>query len=132
MTPEEKQLLLKDLCARLPYEVKILFRSKKGDIASTIIKIDTENRILYHIPEGQSLVYMSFIEFDDIKPYLRSINSMTEKEKEEWIHLRTEVEKYTIGYDAVVDFYNEHHFDYRGLILMGLALEAPEGMYKNV
>ena len=57
------------------------------------------------------------------------MSSMTEEEQKEWIHLRTEVEKYTVGYDAVVDFYNSHHLDYRGLIYDGLALEAEEGMY---
>lgn len=31
----------------------------------------------------------------------------------------------------VIDWLLAHHFDYRGLIPMGLALEATEGMYKQ-
>ena len=43
MTQEEKHLLLKDLCARLPYGIKCAFYSSHGVIPSTIIKIDVEN-----------------------------------------------------------------------------------------
>ena len=61
---------------------------------------------------------------DNCKPYLRPMSSMTEKEENEYINT------FLAMWDAV-DWLNEHHFDYRGLIPMGLALEAPEGMYKS-
>ena len=82
MTTEEKQLLLIDLCARLPYGVKCSFISSKGDIPSTITKIDVENETVSHKPDGQTVVYFHFIESGYIKPYLRPMSSMTEEEKE--------------------------------------------------
>ena len=62
---------------------------------------------------------------DEFKPYLRQLGSMTDEELYEWTHtwiMDTTAEKY--------DWLNAHHFDYRGLIEKGLALQAPEGMYK--
>ena len=64
-----------------------------------------------------------------VKPYLRPMSSMTAKEKKEWVRLRVDVDKYIVGYEVVVDFYNRNRFDYRGLIVDGLAMEAPDGMY---
>ena len=61
----------------------------------------------------------------DIKPYLRPMSSMTE---DEGVELDNTVIMGNYGDDA--DWLNAHHFDYRGLIKKGLALEAPEGMYK--
>ena len=108
MTQEEKQLLLKDLCARLPYSLQIhiitVFQSVEFD--GTLRCHDLEAFTSYRI---------------EIKPYLRPMSSMTEEEKEE--------EENTVMM-FLQDFYNAHHIDYRGLIPMGLALEAPEGMYK--
>ena len=150
MTQNEKELLLKDLCARLPYGVKCSFISSKGNIPSTIVKVDIENETVSHKPDGQSNVYFHWIESGYIKPYLRPLSSMTEEEKKE---LKAATcpegtgyfnEQYLIcpmshfgeyiGYDFmsnILNWLNAHHFDYRGLIGMGLALEAPEGMYKT-
>ena len=128
MTQEEKQLLLIDLCARLPYELKCVFHSKNGDIPSTIVTIDIENEMVSNKPDGQSLVYVHSI--DTIKPYLRPMSSMTEEERiyfqrDSWF----DAEQILSHSILLVDWLNEHHFDYRGLIPKGLALEAPEGMY---
>lgn len=108
MKEQDKQLLLKDLCTRLPYGVKV--KSSRRQIVVTLsLDIMTD----FHL--GCT-----------VKPYLRSMSSMTEEEKEELRTLKwTKLEHYT------VDWLNEHHFDYRGLIEKGLALEAPEGMYKT-
>jgi hypothetical protein len=75
-----------------------------------------------------------------IKPYLRSMSSMTEDEKKEY--RKTQITKWIKSVDCTnggyyvhrdtlktFDWLNKHHFDYRGLIEKGLALEAPEGMY---
>lgn len=115
MTQEEKKLLLADLCARLPYGAFVQFEVD-GHKAIKPLTVDFFSSTWYHT------------EF--IKPYLRPLSSMTEEEKKEWVQLRVAVDKYIDGYHVVVDFYNKHHFDYRGLIEDGLALEAPEGMYK--
>ncbi|MBO4718997.1 MAG: hypothetical protein J5658_03885 [Prevotella sp.] len=132
MTQEEKQLLLKDLCARLPYGVKCVFHSNRGEVASTIVKIDIDNETVSHRPDGQSLIYFHFIVSGEIKPYLRPISSMTEEEKEDFGVPFTSEGLVTLA-DTVecIDWLNKHHFDYRGLIEKGLALEAPEGIYKT-
>lgn len=132
MTKEEKQLLLKDLCARLPYEVKALTPWKKdGPGLVTLIDI-TSNR--------QVRVFEDWYDIEEVKPYLRPMSSMTEEEKEnlQSLHNIISDENYGDGYspsawDAITeweDYCNSKHLDYRGLIEKGLALEAPEGMYK--
>lgn len=152
MELEGKKLLLKDLCARLPYGIKCRFISSKGDIPSTIVKIDVENEAVSHKPEGQSLIYFHFVESGNIKPYLRPISSMSDKEidklfdilhidkdgnDEDWIKINDVVGikfffssgKWIENVAEAYDYLNSIHIDYRGLVPMGLALEAPEGMY---
>ena len=131
MTQEEKELLLKDLCARLPYHTIV----STGEEDLELVKVDILNGLVYVFSE-------SFLEFDafEIKPYLRPMSSMTEEEKKEFNSLINGVEErcinaygkggYTLAFTEVNDWLNANHFDYRGLIPMGLALEAPEGMYK--
>lgn len=102
MTNEEKKLLLIDLCARLPYGVIV---SKK--------------------PINESFTWKELQDFQYgkiYKPYLRSIHKLTKKELEELEFLTD---------SDYVDYCNEHHIDYRNLIPKGLALEAPEDIYKN-
>jgi len=132
MTQEEKQLLFKDLCSRLPYGVKCKIRYTFNNETTFGEDVEAEeDDVLVKIdPQIQSAFfdwYGDFISIENFKPYLRPMSSMTKAEKEEY-------EKMTAwgSFDwEMVDFYNEHHFDYRGLIPMGLALEAPEGMYKQ-
>ena len=123
MTPEEKILLTKDVFSRVLCGVKV----KYGD------GIYTLGYNLY-LNEGdiafESYPMKYFADsIERIKPYLRPMSSMTEEEKEDYSAF--------FNYDGVeypseyVDWLNAHHFDYRGLIPMGLALEAPEGMYKT-
>jgi ligand-binding SRPBCC domain-containing protein len=127
MTQEDKQLLLVDLCARLPYGVKVQHQHQDYlDEIQTIERITRE----YGIIETESV--LGFV--DDFKPYLRPMSSMTEAEKEEY---RNECNKVLSmpfkinGPYPIVDWLNAHHFDHRGLIEKGLAIEAPEGMYKT-
>lgn len=115
MTREEKQLLFKDICARLPYFPMVHWRN--ADVILTPVMLG---------------LYFN----EECKPYLRSMSSMTKKENKEFIKLcysyyEPKVDgvvdlPYGTGYDWLL----EHHFDFRGLIEKGLALEAPEGMYK--
>lgn len=114
MTQEDKELLLKDLCARLPYKVQI--ERTYVDYPTCLHEDDIVSWKLDEI---------------SIKPYLRPISSMTGKEETEW-HELTLGQRW-ITFDNVercVDWLNSHHVDYRGLIEKGLALEAPKGMYK--
>ena len=117
MTQEDKQLLLKDLCARLPYGVMVNYGGYEGcDYKLTLTT-------LQDFPT------------EDLKPYLRPMSSMTDEEQKEY-HKTFRAEVYGRGYVYVesirsFDWLDKHNFDYRGLISLGLALEAPEGMYNN-
>ena len=117
MTQEQQSLLLKDLCARLPYGITI-YRITDTSIHRFQYSDITENI-------DQFSHFLEYSEIDNIRPYLRSMSSMTENEKREYFDV-TQVSNHC----AAIDWLNAHHFDYRGLIPMGLALEAPEGMYK--
>ena len=124
MTQEEKQLLLKDLCARLPYGVYVDAYSWQKDTPKLLVEC---------VPEyvGEEIVVKGLAgrhSIKEIKPYLRSMSSMTEEEKGEYFN-SYDWEYFEEG--TPFDWLNEHHFDYRGLIEKGLALEAPEGMYKQ-
>ena len=138
MTTEEKNLLLKDLCARLTYGVKVCYRLSDKD------KPITETL------SGHMLDYFNENSIIEVKPYLRPMSSMTIKELNECVVLSGLSELQKVDYttneeqkrlehsinvflcDAKqIDWLNAHHFDYRGLIPMGLAQEAPEGMYNN-
>jgi hypothetical protein len=118
MTQEEKDLLLKDLCARLPYYTELY--SNVADGNWTIL---TPVIISNLINSDKDLV---------IKPYLRPMSSMTEEERNDfYCNLRPKYDgKPWESMGADVDWLNAHQFDYRGLIEKGLALEAKEGMYK--
>ena len=112
MANEEKQLLIKALCGYLPYGV-IMFSSSK-EKTYTLTPITLNNLII------------SENEYIEDRPYLRPMSSMTEEELEEYENVRDDY------YDDLktYDWLNAHHFDYRGLIEKGLALEAPKDMYK--
>lgn len=137
MTQEEKQLLLIGLCARLPYGVMIEITSDGGMVeASYDMRLDAG--LLADLLHSE----------DNFKPYLRSMSSMTEGEYKEFCKISGLFKKEDGNYFSnhlsewgnsiitervmvrTIDWLNTHHFDYRGLITMGLALEAPEGMYK--
>ena len=117
MTQEEKQLLLKDLCGRLPYGLKV---SLHNEIHTLLGYYDDYIMLTANVPTGQQTNIVN------IKPYLRPLSSMTEEEKTELFQLMgngTDIQR--------IDFYLSHHFDFRCLIPMGIALEAPEDMYKS-
>ena len=146
MTQESKNLLLKDLCARLPYGVKctwfiecILTRNRVdyiGELIDICKVIRTDgyaywNCYFYNSEDEDDYEY-SEIPIEIVKPYLRPMSSMTEEEKLLFYQNTLRFNEKT-GYSEYtyksIDFLNAHHFDYRGLISKGLALEAKEGMY---
>ena len=125
MAHEEKDLLLKDLSARLPYGV-IGEYSWKGRVPYT--RELTGNLYDELNSSWNSTEDSKFI------PYLRPMSSMTEEEEIEYDATFATIKLADGHYDSTMtyksfDFLNEHHFDYRGLIEKGLALEAPNGMY---
>ena len=120
MTQEEKQLLLKDLCARLPYRVKCRFETTVDTYKTIEFSREGTNGFLVDFDE----IYCYWFNEGFIIPYLRPMNSMTDEERKEYYTLEHACYKQT-------DWLNAHHFDYRDLIEKGLALEAKDGMYKN-
>jgi hypothetical protein len=123
MTQENKELLFKDLCARLPYGVVLqltLWEEKTTDCRLT--GIDEDGNLTADVPADCAF------SIEGIKPYLRPMSSMTEEEKlmYEGLMIGTDNVSYMLD---VIDWLNAHHFDYRGLIEKGLALEAPKDMY---
>ena len=136
MTTEEKQLLLKDLCGRLPYGVIQVFEDNEYPPCA-IIGYDGEDFI---DEEGWTH------RLGEFKPYLRPMSSMTEEERDElytamdWygeidengnVYTKGQEKVYRETFYEYTDWLISHHFDFHGLIEKGLALEAPEGMYKE-
>lgn len=165
MTQKGKDLLLKDLCARLPYRVKgrvyaecsngeydmngdMIFFDSPFDVTLDDINISTEELHVIAIGNEDTIAFIedqqtwgSPYTIDGFKPYLRPMSSMTEEELKEFISFTgqsmhrftceaTNTEHWYNTYEEE-DWLNSHHFDFRGLIPMGLALEATEGMYNT-
>jgi hypothetical protein len=132
MTQEEKELLLKDLCARLPYGVILDIDTTDWKAPQGHIKVKIEGvGILY---SDLSLTVNGSYYGNKYKPYLRSMASMTEEEYKEYMSIDNRAYSCPIDYAHIpaqerIDWLNAHHFDFRGLIERNLALEAPEGMY---
>ena len=111
MTQEEKDLLLKDLCARLPYGVKYNYDGYIG-CDYTMNQVDCNT------------VDCTFL-IESIKPYLFPLSSMTEEQKKEWQPLMISG-PYGILYHTIYsfDYLYKNHIDFRGLIKKELALDA--------
>ena len=135
MEQEEKELLIKDLCARLPYNVQIHVSYEDGfKYDKTLTYEDVKN--YSQLPACSTTI---------VKPYLRPLSSMTDEEEAEIANIIEEVYDFTFRTEellemipmqktfpmASVDWFYENDFDIRGLIEKGLALEAPQRMYKN-
>ena len=120
MKQEDKELLLKDLCTRVPYGVKVLYNNEVFSIEYISpmyeeVKLDT--------PDNWTVVV------SDIKPYLFPISSMTDEEQRTLDSICNDVEMVSRlsglkMFDKAFDWLNENHFDYRGLIEKGLAIDA--------
>ena len=117
MTQEDKELLLKDLCARLPYGVKIN-ENTQGDF--TVIGLTMERVFTTCETEG---CHNDF-PVECVKPYLLPLSSMTEEQEKEYNNLNC----YELGCfphsEEALDYLTKNHFDYRYLIEKGLALDA--------
>lgn len=115
MTQEEKNLLLKDLCARLPFGVKVLYDNQVKEL-QYIEAVYNEVKLLDY-----TMNYTVSIE--EIKPYLFPLSSMTEEQNLEY--LRTcRGSNADVPTLASFEWLNKNHFDYRGLIPMRLAKDA--------
>ena len=141
MSNEERNLLITDLTARLNYGVICLiervddFGPIQRDEKLTGFSSDDRGEFYFEVGGGLAI---SFAE--KIMPYLRPMTSMTIDEKMEWFQM-TQKHSNMSGFNELLemadftseslDWLNKHHFDYRGLIEKGLALEATKDMYKT-
>ena len=120
---EDKDLLLKDLCLRLPYRVKVQI---KNEIVVLDSICDDDGYYFNFIGDNREGVNI-----EEIKPYLFPLSSMTEEQRREFdqiIELELKAINNEIDRTQVtmfeVDFYNRHHLDWRGLIPKCLAIDA--------
>ena len=150
MTQADKKLLLKDLCARLPYGVKVKvlnedilrydYYSEEGGFIKGIENINDGLFVIECRKDGYVLSY------DEFKPYLLPLSSITEMLEElntigffkycdtiaNVSHLESKngisEEIYTYidieSISGLMNFFHSHHIDYRGLIKKGLAIDA--------
>ena len=131
MTQEDKQLLLADICARISYGVKaqvIGWDEEKGEVEVPlrIYSINTDGYVYFETNDYD----VNYLAIDACLLYLRPMSSMTEEERNEFQNQCNEMLFGCIFTPDRFDWLNKNMFDYRGLIPKGLALEAPEGMYK--
>lgn len=136
MKQEDKELLLKDLCSRLPYSVIVRhadylvdsdgnytgqFWYKRGYLYN-VCRLDNMTTTIVESEGSDEEGCEHICDLERSLPYLRSMNSMTEEEKIDY--------RAFFNYDGVeypeeyIDWLNAHHFDYRGLIEKGLAIAA--------
>jgi hypothetical protein len=119
----DKELLLKDLCARLPYGV-----------------IVQDRNCIHPLTPGNTEFVDLFNDKCNIKPFLRPLSSMTIEECVEFGDIDAIFDSisdiipnipyyFDVAKPEQIDWLNAHHFDYRGLIEKGLAIEAPKDMY---
>ena len=121
MKQEDKNLLLQDLCARLPYGVKIR-------IEYPFLKEEEWHpEILYGLDLQRLCIANTSIRLEEFKAYLFPLSSMTEEQIEELIKFINTGQNDNNEFMRSlcrIEFYHKHHFDYRGLIPMGLAIDA--------
>ena len=143
MTQEHKELLLKDLCARLPYGVKFMYNKNIYTTKGLDLIVTDEGDWEYAVTAKD----IAPIEIDFIKPYLFSLSSMTDKQAKEiqeivgnpdnaciirktdglelWLNsIDTDPTIWVDTIFEVQDYLNKNHFDYRGLIEKGPAIDA--------
>ena len=124
MTREYKELLLEDLCARLPYGVKFMYNKNIYTIKGLDLIVTDEGDWEYAVTAKD----IAPIEIDFIKPYLFPLSSMTEEQKmllkqQNWC-IATSTSGTVETTVEGIDWLNKNHFDYRGLIEKGLAIDA--------
>lgn len=112
MTKEDKELLMRDLSCRIPYGVIVNIYGMSNVKLTSVswygeVGVNDDSTYLYPISE--------------VKPYMFPLSSMTEEQQ---INLTKFVANGIKGENILYDWYNKNHFDYRGLIEKGLAIDA--------
>ena len=115
MTQEQKDLLLKDLCVRLPHGVKISVNDKVESLQGI--------NILDNVVEYDSCLSS---DIEEVKPYLFPLSSMTEEQSKIYHELIGGMfgTSALINFEVLEDFFHKNHLDYKGLIEKNLAIDA--------
>ena len=134
MTQEEKDLLIKDLSARLPYKVKASYYGTDEEMECT----DIIEGIIIENNDAEITIGQYGLPIEKVKPYLFPLSSMTEQQKEEYTFIINYISSddsdslaegefvYVDVVSTLIHFYHRHHLDYRGLISKGLAIDATD------
>ena len=122
MKQENKELLFKDLCARLPYGVKFLRESWNFEWDQELSVIE----VLEDIDKDGYINNTKVYRIEDIKPYLFPLSSMTDEQKSRYHLCLTRIlfARNDSLLILLIDWLNAHHFDYRCLIEKGLVIDA--------
>lgn len=139
MNEQDRELLFIDLCGRIPYKVRMFEIEPINDIQSnlTLQSISNKASVICITPSGGAIGSS----IDAFKPYLFPLSSMTEEQREEFLNIQTEERQILLNalieyksgkYDKIpiiapykqIEWLNKNHFDYRGLIEKGLAIDA--------
>ena len=140
MTQENKELLIKDLCARLPYGVMAKFGDSNPTKITNITQCIYSNSWFVESEGEYDGEYDGMsCQINNVKPYLFPLSSMTEEQCYElssicsgfqdcWKYIKTPI-PLSICYFEQIEWFHKNHFDYRGLIEKGLAIDATD---KNI
>lgn len=137
MEREERELLFRDLSARLPYRTKIQL-TEYSELTGE--KLPSETRILDYYTLGKVQAYCRGVRRDEVRPYLFPMSSMTEEQEHEWdiIHFNPldailegkynnreeHLQLLSKSMSDPIQWCYENHFDCNGLIPLGLAIDA--------
>ena len=130
MTQEEKDLLLKDLCARLPYGVKCQVQEDEYTYIETLCRIEVDNKNGNLLDFVETINYFdSQVYLTEVKPYLFPISSMTLEQREELmfiseIQITFTPDRVLAAYKNTIEWFLKNHIDYNNLIGKGLAIDA--------
>ena len=151
MSENERNILFADLCARLPYDVKVYTKRDYDidhpfyteyntvDFVAWILELNTDEKTLHLVlcdenddkdEYFQEWFDAEWVDVREVKPYLRPMASMTESELKELDEIENCKVLPSVKLTMQIDFMNSIHIDYRGLIDTGFALPAPKGMYE--
>lgn len=129
MKQEDKEILIRDLCGRLPYGVKAYIKKwskldrKYYEGVYTVESIDTSLNTIIADSERSCVEVIVGYDDSEIKPYLFPMSSMTDEQYKEYLELEHSGNMEHLSIPAL-DWLNKNNFDYRGLIPMELALDA--------
>ena len=125
---EHKQMLLKDLCGRLPYGVKVYASKEDVNFEAIVQGIHSDGTM---IVKPNSSHYSEIVDVSEIKPYLLPMSSMTDHQQEEYDALVQNIEDKFKPWKCadLIAWLNKHHFDYNELIGMELAIDATNFKY---